>query len=172
MPLQTTEIRQLLAERVEPILTNRDAAFWHDVKRVVEARGRYLRKGSGIRNAAAWDHAIRALSALRSDPEARLALDSAERLGGSRAVASMLAELGRKPREKLSPEEKARRQRAGVTKRSTKLGRQAEVRLASARMTLAKAQRAVVRAEALVQKWGDRVRYHRKHGNLPPEEEG
>jgi hypothetical protein len=171
MPLQTTEIRQLLAERVEPILTNRDAPFWHDVKRVVDARGRYLRKGSGIRNAAAWDHAIRALSGLR-DPETRAAVEAAERLGGSRAVASIIAELGRKPREKLSPEEKARRQRAGVSKRSTKLGRQAEARLAAARMTLAKAQRAVARAEDLVKKWGERVRYHRKNGNLPPEEEG
>lgn len=171
MPLQTNEVRQLLAERAEPILTNRDAAFWVDVKRVVDARGRYLRKGSGQRNMAAWDHALRALAALR-DPDTRASVDSAERLGGSRAVASILAELGRKPREKLSAEEKARRQRAGVTKRSTKLGKQAEARLASARMTLAKAQRAVSRAEDLVKKWAERVRYHRKNGNLPPEEEG
>jgi hypothetical protein len=171
MPLQTTEVRQLFAERTGVPVAARDGRFWARVKIVVHVRGRYLKKGAGQRNMAAWDHALRVFRAL-DDPETRDAIDSAERLGGSRAVGSMVAELGRKPREKLSEETKRARQRAGVDRRSKKLAAQAERQLAAARMTLAKAQRAVARAEALVSKWGDRVRYHRKTGALPPEEEG
>jgi hypothetical protein len=130
---------------------------------VVRARRRYLH-GKG------WEFAERAFCGA-AGPGGLASLDAAFRLGGDAAVAQVVTALGTKPREKLSPAERAERCKNGVAARSKRLARVATRELASAQKKLKAAQAAVRRAQALVRKWGGRVTYHQERGRLPAQED-